>query len=412
MLARPCPVPIPGVTDRDGLAERLRAELSRARRRAEALTVLHVDLVDFAGVNARCGRAAGDDVLRRVGLGMAAALRGEDLVARVGGDSFAVVLPGLTGGDVDRVVARLVAVVDRVQVEGVELPAIRVGVGSAAYPADADTVDELLATAAIRQRDAREARRAARRHRAVAAPPPPAAPRWPWRRALWVELALFAVVAAAWLLLPLALGDGSVRRTMLVVGGLAYGLAFAFAARRTEGRERVGWALFAAVSLIGFVPVAQGAVAVLCGVGGMLVAADGWLADRFRRVDALCFTALAAGGICAFALPSADALAALPTAEVVSIALRVVGTSMLTAAAVLIFTSVSARARPDVWWLAAGFAAPLLSGVLMIHWGGERPDVPAAWLVIFPLAMVNGIVAAGLRLQGPRRPSRALRAGQ
>lgn len=74
----------------------LEAELDRLVRAsgsaAERHVVAYVDLDGFKAVNDTCGHAAGDDMLKAASECMLGALRGSDVLARVGGDEFAVVL--------------------------------------------------------------------------------------------------------------------------------------------------------------------------------------------------------------------------------------------------------------------------------------------------------------------------------
>ena len=84
-----------GVANRLILADRLSYHLARkARRRDRDLAVALIDLDDFKQVNDRLGHAAGDEVLRRTATRLAAVLRDEDTVARIGGDEFVVVAEG------------------------------------------------------------------------------------------------------------------------------------------------------------------------------------------------------------------------------------------------------------------------------------------------------------------------------
>ena len=60
----------------------------------KGLGVLYLDVDDFKAVNDRLGHEAGDELLRLIGARLKAAARWDDVVARVGGDEFVVVVSG------------------------------------------------------------------------------------------------------------------------------------------------------------------------------------------------------------------------------------------------------------------------------------------------------------------------------
>jgi diguanylate cyclase (GGDEF)-like protein len=73
--------------------EQLRAELERAQRTKQRVSVVMLDLDDFKSVNEDHGHPVGDEVLRRVAQALCESVRGYDRVGRYGGDEFAVVVP-------------------------------------------------------------------------------------------------------------------------------------------------------------------------------------------------------------------------------------------------------------------------------------------------------------------------------
>lgn len=118
-----------------GLATRAIFEttLSRhlARREPEQTSILFADLDGFKDVNDRHGHLAGDEALRVVASRLASALRPEDLIARYGGDEFAVLLAGIGTDGATVVGSRLVDVARRPVTIGTEQVQIGVSVGIA-----------------------------------------------------------------------------------------------------------------------------------------------------------------------------------------------------------------------------------------------------------------------------------------
>jgi diguanylate cyclase (GGDEF)-like protein len=104
-----------GLWNRDRLVQELDRFLKEGRRRDDrAGSLLYVDLDGFKAVNDSQGHAAGDELLRAVAREIEARVRFTDTVARIGGDEFAVLLPGAAGPQAERVAEKITAAVDSV----------------------------------------------------------------------------------------------------------------------------------------------------------------------------------------------------------------------------------------------------------------------------------------------------------
>jgi diguanylate cyclase (GGDEF)-like protein len=106
--------PVTGLLNRAGFD----GELERALA-AGPCAVLFLDLDGFKGINDRYGHSAGDEVLKDVGARLSGLIRGDDALARIGGDEFAIVLNEAECPDAERIAARVVGELTRpIAVEG------------------------------------------------------------------------------------------------------------------------------------------------------------------------------------------------------------------------------------------------------------------------------------------------------
>ena len=99
--------PLTGLANRRRLDDELARELARAARNEFALCVLALDIDGFKAYNDRHGHIAGDRLLKRSASVWVEALRSVDMVARIGGDEFVVLLPDCALAEARRVAERL-----------------------------------------------------------------------------------------------------------------------------------------------------------------------------------------------------------------------------------------------------------------------------------------------------------------
>ena len=99
--------PLTGLPNRRVFEQRLEEIVTASRRAGDQGALCFVDLDRFKIVNDSCGHAAGDELLRHIARLLRQRVRDEDIVCRVGGDEFAVILRGCTRKDALRIAETL-----------------------------------------------------------------------------------------------------------------------------------------------------------------------------------------------------------------------------------------------------------------------------------------------------------------
>lgn len=135
-----------GVANRPYLMSRLVSAVEMARRHEDVLALLLIDVDGVGLVNDSLGQSIGDAVLAEVAGRLEASIRSQDLVARVGGDEFAVMIDRVQGvDDVATVVHKLQRVVsdEPIAVFGHQI-STTISMGVALFPGDAHDAEELM----------------------------------------------------------------------------------------------------------------------------------------------------------------------------------------------------------------------------------------------------------------------------
>jgi diguanylate cyclase (GGDEF)-like protein len=137
--------PLTGLYNHRSFHERLRAALTNASRSHDKVSVLMLDIDDFKRVNDVYGHGAGDEILRSLADTLKSAVRAHDVVCRLGGEEFAIVMVSRNSQDAERLAGRLVEHVASGEFESAGR--VTISVGLARGPEHAMNPRELIACA-------------------------------------------------------------------------------------------------------------------------------------------------------------------------------------------------------------------------------------------------------------------------
>lgn len=135
--------PLCPVFNRRAFLRELNREIAVAKRHGTTLTVLFIDLNQFKAINDRYGHAAGDNVLREVARILVESVRQTDIVGRIGGDEFGVILVRASEADA---ADRITGLVSRLAAASDALCGMTVSVGPATWQ-PGESAETLLAAA-------------------------------------------------------------------------------------------------------------------------------------------------------------------------------------------------------------------------------------------------------------------------
>ncbi|MDQ7037863.1 MAG: bifunctional diguanylate cyclase/phosphodiesterase [Aquificota bacterium] len=138
--------PLTGLYNQRVFWEMLSYEVERAKRRGYKFSLLVVDIDNFKLINDTYGHEFGDEVLRRVADTLRDSVRKEDIVARYGGDEFAVILPYSSGEQAVHIADRIVESIGNLKFSSPDGKTIKVSVsvGVAVFPDHAQEVKHLF----------------------------------------------------------------------------------------------------------------------------------------------------------------------------------------------------------------------------------------------------------------------------
>ena len=150
--------PLTGLPNRSAFVERISQYLGMSMHTQARFAVAIADPERFEALNNTLGRAGGDELLKQVALRFAAAAGGSDVVAHMGSDKFAAIIPtSAEAFDAARLLEEFwrkwLAVPFSIDGQTVELTA---KAGVAIFPTDGETADKLLANAEAALREAKE----------------------------------------------------------------------------------------------------------------------------------------------------------------------------------------------------------------------------------------------------------------
>ncbi|MDD2609132.1 MAG: EAL domain-containing protein [Giesbergeria sp.] len=158
-----------GLVNRWQFSQRLEQAIQRGDNEGQAFALLLLDLDDFKAINDGYGHAAGDQVLVEVARRLKSVLRAGDVVGRLGGDEFTVLLPVLSHAqEAQSIAAQLLQLLQQpYRVQGFELQC-GASAGVAMFPHDARDAETLLRYADMAMYHSKDRGRG---HYALYAPP-------------------------------------------------------------------------------------------------------------------------------------------------------------------------------------------------------------------------------------------------
>jgi diguanylate cyclase len=137
--------PVTQLHNRHFFNERLESAISSARYHQRSTVLMFIDLDNFKTVNDTLGHDVGDELLRLVARRLAGELRSDDIISRIGGDEFAILLENANDPDIGALIAKkcLAALGKPISIQGNDIH-IGASIGISIYPDHASDMHALL----------------------------------------------------------------------------------------------------------------------------------------------------------------------------------------------------------------------------------------------------------------------------
>lgn len=136
--------PLTRLANRRKFQDEVEVAIAHARVTQERFAILFLDLNRFKTVNDTMGHDVGDELLKHVGSRLASMLRQPDLLGRMGGDEFAILLHDATEVGVENVVGRMLESVQRPFKVGTFNLRAELSIGAAFYPDNGENLIQLM----------------------------------------------------------------------------------------------------------------------------------------------------------------------------------------------------------------------------------------------------------------------------
>jgi diguanylate cyclase (GGDEF)-like protein len=137
--------PLTGIANRRQFYELAQLQIARADRQGEPFTIAYVDIDGFKAVNDRLGHASGDELLSLAANTVQANLRVVDVVARMGGDEFAILLTHTEQRSAEEALSRISSLLSGLARDR-QWP-VTFSIGAATFVRSPASIDEMIRTA-------------------------------------------------------------------------------------------------------------------------------------------------------------------------------------------------------------------------------------------------------------------------